>query len=213
LALSGPARELWGRLAVWLHATFGVLMVAAAAFSAQSWESHVPFDATEDVLHSVAATAMGFAFAFGVVAVAWRSWRDTGRLRWRDAAAVAASAVFPLAVVGFDRYAGLLQRLIFLVAYLWYALEALRLLHLAVELDHRACAAGAAPGGPPEKGRGSRSRLPSAVRMRHDRNIDDRPDADHRCRAHAAVAGGPARRWYLCRGGGPDHGCRRPRRR
>jgi hypothetical protein len=129
LALSGTARQLWGWRAVGLHATFGVLMVATAVFSARSWEPHVAFDVTEDMLHSVAATAMGFAFAFGVVAVAWRIWRDAGRLRWRDATAVVASVVFPLAMMGFEGYAGLLQRPIFVVAYLWYALEALRLMH------------------------------------------------------------------------------------
>ena len=128
LALSGPAWQLWGRLATGLHVAFGVLMVAAAAFSARPWESDVPFDATEDVLHSVAATAMGFAFAFGVVAVGWRTWRAAGRWRWRDATAVVASVVFPLAMVGVDGYAGLLQRPIFVVAYLWYGAETLRLL-------------------------------------------------------------------------------------
>lgn len=126
LALSGSARHLWGRLAVWLHAAFDVLMVAAAAFSARSLEAGVALDPTEDALHSFAATAMGFAF--GVVAVVWRDRRDGGGLRWGDATAVATSVAFPLTMIGVAGYAGLLQRPIVVVAYLWYALEALRLL-------------------------------------------------------------------------------------
>ncbi len=77
---------------------------------------------------ALAATTMGFAFAFGVAAVGWGIWRDAGRWRWRDVTAVAAAVVFPLAMVGFGGYAGLLQRPIFVVAYLWYGAEALRLL-------------------------------------------------------------------------------------
>ena len=127
LALSGPAKQLWGPLAAGLHTTFGVLMVAAAAFSARPWEPGLPFDTVEDVLHSVTATTMGFAFAFGVVAVGWRIWRGADRVRWRDVTAVAAAVALPLAMVGFDGYAGLLQRPIFVVAYLWYGAEALRL--------------------------------------------------------------------------------------
>jgi hypothetical protein len=126
LAIAGFARHLWGPLAARLHGVFGMLMVAAASFSARSWEPGVPFDAVEDVLHSVAATAMGFAFAFGVVAVAWRVWRAGGGLRWLDITAVTASVVLPLAMVGWEQFAGALQRAIFIVAYVWYAIEALR---------------------------------------------------------------------------------------
>jgi hypothetical protein len=97
LLLAASARQRWGPLAAGLHGTFGAFMVATAAFSARPWEPDAPFDAIEDLLHSVAATAMGFAFAFGVAAVAWRLRRDGGRLRWRDGVAVAASVVLPLA--------------------------------------------------------------------------------------------------------------------
>jgi hypothetical protein len=126
LALVSLARDTWGRLAAWLHAAFGVLMIAAAAFSARSWETDVPFDAVEDVLHSVAATAMGSAFAFGVTAVAWRVWRAGGGLRWLDAAAVTASVVLPLAMMNWEQLAGVLQRPMFAIAFAWYAVEALR---------------------------------------------------------------------------------------
>jgi hypothetical protein len=126
LLLAASARQRWGPPAAGLHGAFGAFMVATAAFSARPWEPDAPFDAIEDLLHSVAATAMGFAFAFGVAAVAWRLLRDGGRLRWRDGVAVAASVVLPLAMMRWDGYAGLLQRPIFVVAYVWYGLEALQ---------------------------------------------------------------------------------------
>ena len=108
-----------------LHGAFGVLMVATAAFSHRPWENAAPFDATEDLLHSIAATAMGFAFAFGVAAVAFRH----GFSRWPrplDLPAIAAAVVLPLGMSALPDYAGLLQRLMFLVAYIWYGFEAFR---------------------------------------------------------------------------------------
>jgi hypothetical protein len=44
-------------------------MLAAAVNSSRSWDQTVPFDRVEDLLHSFAATTMGFAFALGVFAV------------------------------------------------------------------------------------------------------------------------------------------------
>ena len=58
----------WGRLT---HRVYGVGLVATAAFSHRPWEP-IPFDAFEDTLHSVAATAVGVAFVVGVTIVAFR---------------------------------------------------------------------------------------------------------------------------------------------
>ena len=63
--LAPPRWEVASRM---LFLAIGVLIcAAAAAFSHRPWESGAPSDATEDLLHSIAATGMGFAFAFGVV--------------------------------------------------------------------------------------------------------------------------------------------------
>ena len=51
------------------HLLFGVFMVCAAAFSIRPWDQTAPFDPTEDYLHSIAATAMGFAYTFGVLLI------------------------------------------------------------------------------------------------------------------------------------------------
>lgn len=42
-------------------------MISTAAFSHRPWLETVPFDAFEDVLHSITATGMGFAFSVGVL--------------------------------------------------------------------------------------------------------------------------------------------------
>jgi hypothetical protein len=111
----------WGRIA---HLTFGVLMVATAVFSHCPIDPGVACDQTEDLLHSVSATVMGFAFALGVVSTALLR-HGASVPRWAfDALAVAASIVIPLSMGVWADYAGALQRLMFLIAYAWYAAEA-----------------------------------------------------------------------------------------
>jgi hypothetical protein len=130
------AQDRWGLLATWMHASFGLLIVAAGLFSARSWDATVAFDATEDLLHSFSATAMGFAFAFGVAAVAWRTRTRRGGVRFIDVAAVLAAVVLPMGMALAGGAAGLLQRLMFAIAYAWYTIETLGVSgDLAVEPD------------------------------------------------------------------------------
>jgi hypothetical protein len=120
------ARGRWGRWAVGLHTTFGLLMVAAGIFSARPWDGQVPFSELEDLLHSVAATVMGFAFAVGVTVVALERWRRGSGWQVMDLAAVTASVALPLAMAGATGLTGVFQRAMFLVAYVWYGREAVR---------------------------------------------------------------------------------------
>jgi len=125
LWLTGFTGGRWGRWGTVFHGMFGVLMTATAAVSHRPFEPGVMFDQTEDLLHSVTATAMGFAFAVGVVAVMMhRPGRSISR-RALDLAALAASVIMPLSMGAWSGGAGLLQRAMFVVAYLWYATEAL----------------------------------------------------------------------------------------
>lgn len=110
----------WSLAARWSHGAFGAAMLATAAFSSRPWDPAAPFDPTEDLLHSVAATAMGFAFALGVVA----RGVERRRVDLGDALAVVASVAIPLGMLALDDVAGLLQRGMFLVAYGWFAREA-----------------------------------------------------------------------------------------
>ena len=122
--IAALARGRWGRWGAGLHTAFGVSMVAAGAFSARAWDERLPFSQLEDLLHSVAATAMGFAFALGVAFVALERWKQHRAWRLIDLAAVTASVALPLAMATATDLAGLFQRAMFLVAYLWYGLEA-----------------------------------------------------------------------------------------
>ncbi len=147
VGLAVTARAWWGPWAAGLHFAFGALLTATAAFATRPWTG-APFDATEDALHSATATAMGFAFAFGVVAAAIRRGRlggagghgvRLGRLggggghgvrhvaaRVADVTAVAASFALPLAMSALPAVDGVLQRLMFVIAYVWYGLAAAR---------------------------------------------------------------------------------------
>lgn len=128
LLVADLRRRPWGSWGTGLHVAFGAFMAAAAAFSHRPWLPDLTFDATEDVLHSLAATAMGFAFAGGVVAVAVRLSRFPTPAGVLDVVAVLASVALPIAMTAVPWADGLLQRLMFAIAYAWYASEAVRAL-------------------------------------------------------------------------------------
>lgn len=114
-----------GRIGAGCHGLFGVAMLVVAGWSSRSWRDG-PYDGTEDLVHSVGATAMGFAFAAGVTAAAIRSAVQQERPRLLDVTAVVASVALPLAMVASANLTGLLQRTMFAIAYAWYARELLR---------------------------------------------------------------------------------------
>lgn len=126
LWLAGMSRPRWGRAGATLLGTFGVMMLATAAFSHKPWIPGVAWDPFEDFLHSFTATAMGFAFAIGVIVAGVRRSNASTGDRVLDLTAVAASVVLPLAMWAWEGSAGVLQRLLFLAAYVWYGREALR---------------------------------------------------------------------------------------
>jgi len=109
------ARE-WQNSLFWF---FGLSMVLVAVFSHRPIDPSLVYDMSDDWLHSFFATVMGFAFGFGV---AWRMF--TMRQR-RDlllsAIAAAASIVLPIAMWQLPDHAGLLQRTMFLISYIWFA--------------------------------------------------------------------------------------------
>lgn len=112
--------SVWGVAGRWLHGLFGLCLVASAVFPSRSWVDVAPFNATLDTLHSIAATAMGFAFAIGVVCVAV----SRRRVRVLDGLVVAASVALPLTMLAQQDTAGLWQRAMFGLAYAWFATEA-----------------------------------------------------------------------------------------
>jgi hypothetical protein len=119
---SALLRNDWAPPVRWLHSVFGVCMVAAAVFSSRPWLVSLPFDPIEDALHSLAATAMGFAFAAGVM---WRFFSRDVNLKRRglDLTAVLASVIIPLSMSALPTWDGLLQRIMFAIAFVWYGFE------------------------------------------------------------------------------------------
>lgn len=126
LALSVALRERWPRGAYWCHLGFAAAMLATAAFSHKPWNPPGPGDATEDLLHSLMATGMGFAFAIGVV-IRSIARQERHGLRALDVLAVAAATFLSSIGLVLPQVAGLLQRAMFLVAYVWYGAEAVAL--------------------------------------------------------------------------------------
>ncbi len=125
LWLSSVSSPRWGRPATAMHRTYGVLFFAVAAFSSKPWMAGVPFDAFEDFLHSAAASLM-VAFTLGVFFAARRRVQLGGLITPLDVAAFALTLLIPLAMQLVPAYLGVFQRLMFLIAYSWYALEGLR---------------------------------------------------------------------------------------
>ena len=110
----------WGIGARYCHLFFGVFMVFAAAFSIRPWGSTMFFDPTEDFLHSFAATAMGFAYTLGVLLVFLQRRKAEFRARMFDLVAAVVATVIPLLMLAMPEVHGLIQRIMFLVSYVWY---------------------------------------------------------------------------------------------
>ena len=116
-------RRIWSPGALYCHLAFAICMLSAAAFSHRPWIAGAPFDDFEDLLHSVAATGMGFAFAFGVAFRQWQRIAGGAGVCVPDLVAIACSVVLPVTGVLWPELDGLLQRSMFLVAYVWYGRE------------------------------------------------------------------------------------------
>ncbi len=119
-------REFWGAGARVCHLVFGLCMVAAAMYPIRPWDVNADYDVTEDYLHSLAATVMGFAYTFGVLCVYFQHAKSSRRARRFDLIAAAVATVFPLMMLNLPGLQGGIQRIMFLVSYVWYGREILR---------------------------------------------------------------------------------------
>lgn len=114
-------------LAKWSFGFFGLCLALSAVASTRPWIEGAPFDPLEDAVHSVAATAMGFAFAAGVLATAFdRSGRPGRGMAAIHSLTLVASVAIPLAMFSYPAIAGVLQRIMFVVAYAWFAVRLAR---------------------------------------------------------------------------------------
>jgi len=127
LILAASNRPLWGIPGQVLFGLFAVMMVATAAFAHAPFEEGVAYDQFEDDLHTITATVMGFAFVVGTISVMARRGPPLTLAHAVDGGAAALAIALSLAMSAASDLEGLLQRLMFLMGYGWYAKEALRL--------------------------------------------------------------------------------------
>ena len=108
-----------------LHFTFGLCMLAVAAFSTKPWQDDAAYVRSEDMLHTVFASTMGFAFIVGTASVFFARRPRSRRSTAVDLFAVLSTMGLSICMGAFPAVYGLLQRLMFGVAYVWYGCEAL----------------------------------------------------------------------------------------
>ena len=117
-------RPIWARGVFCMQLTFALFMLGTATFSHKPWVSGVSFDPVEDLLHSITATGMGFAVSLGVVVRFLQRDKNKFLQRSYDVAAILAATVLTPIGIMLPSSAGLLQRVMFGVAYLWFVHEA-----------------------------------------------------------------------------------------
>lgn len=130
LVLAGLSSDRWGVWGRVAHRVYGVSAIAAATFAHMPFED-VPFDEFEDFLHSVASFGVGFSFTIGVLVVTFRRDRTERLARVFDWVAIVAALVLPMLIFNVTGIAGLVQRVLFAIGYVWYASETIRMTRMA----------------------------------------------------------------------------------
>lgn len=124
LVLAMAQRHYWGRAALLLHASFGMGMIGNAVFASRPWLAGVAFDHTEDLLHSWMSGLVGTAFSLGVLAILFQRDKAARLAKSFDVVALGTSISVSLLMLLWADSNGLIQRIMFTVAYVWYAREA-----------------------------------------------------------------------------------------
>jgi hypothetical protein len=121
IILSIRPPTLWSRWARLAHIGFAISIMATAVFSHAPWDGS-PHNSFEDFLHSAASFGVGMTFMIGVALVLLN--RRDAPSRVFDLVALAAALAIPLLMPRVEA-AGLAQRAMFLIAFLWYGKEAM----------------------------------------------------------------------------------------
>lgn len=116
----------WMSIARIAHRLNGALLLAAVAFSDRSWDAGAPYDRVENIVHSAIATMIAISFTFGVLLVAYQKWFVHGRLPMLETIVVAVQMVMPPMMLVWVEGTGLIERVMFGTAFVWYGWEVLR---------------------------------------------------------------------------------------
>lgn len=116
----------WMPLARQAHRITGALMLAAIAFADRSWDVTAPYDRVENIIHSAVATFIAISFTLGVLVVLYEKRVMTGRLPLLESAVVAVQIAMPPMMLAWVEGTGLIERVMFGAAFLWYSWEVLR---------------------------------------------------------------------------------------
>lgn len=122
--LSLFCRPMWARGAYWAHLGVGILLVTIAVFSHRSWSDAFSYDVLEDILHNIALGVMWVAFVAGVLLRGLQHRRYEYHRKIFDRVIFALVVSLPLLAFVASDIKGLVERMIFLGAYAWYATEA-----------------------------------------------------------------------------------------
>jgi hypothetical membrane protein len=123
LAVAKLRRNSWSRITFVSMTLFGVMWSLTAVFSTQSWEESVPFNPVESAIHSALASAMAIV-VLGALAIAFQRPAITKVSRYLAFTLAAAATFLPLASLLNPEFAGLFQRLMFVITQLWFIREA-----------------------------------------------------------------------------------------
>jgi hypothetical protein len=127
LRLSSCARLEWSQLTRNLHRVAGLAMLGAVAFTDRSWDPNTPFDPLENAVHSAIATTIYITFAFGVLANISRRFVTRRGIARFDIVTIGLMLFLPPIMLLAPEITGLVERVMFGVAYLWYGLAVARM--------------------------------------------------------------------------------------
>ena len=124
LLLAVLSRLEWSRAARTLHTLYAAAILLLVVFSRRPWTGG-RYNALENNVHSALAIIAGVLFALGIIVVAWnRPLRS--RMRVVDAAVVLSLIVLPLLMLGAESIAGVTERIMVALGFMWYAVEVVR---------------------------------------------------------------------------------------
>ncbi|MFN0090397.1 MAG: DUF998 domain-containing protein [Acidimicrobiales bacterium] len=128
----------WQLAGTVLHFSFGLCMLGVAAFSTKPWQEDMAYVRSEDLLHTIFASTMGLAFIAGTASVLFARRPQTRRAAAMDLLTALSTLGLSIGMGAFPGVYGVLQRLMFAVAYAWYGREALAAVNSGRTVGRRA---------------------------------------------------------------------------